>query len=81
MAGIIDTLKLLVTPSKDVATPAQLYEQAVPRAERVMKQYDAAAPAIDFATQHPVIVAGVALVLGAFAVVGGNYLYDYLKKR
>lgn len=77
MAGLLD----LILPKKGVPSPAQLYEKAVPRVDKIMQQYDTAAPLIDWVSNNAIASVAIIWALGAGAVVGGNWLYDMLKKR
>jgi len=80
MGGLTDVLSNLLVP-KGVSSPAKLYEEAVPRAERIMQQYDTAAPLIDWVQKNPIATLGIALGLGALAVVGGNFVYGLITNR
>jgi len=65
--GIIGTVG---TKAPGVPAPMDLYNEAAPRIIRGLKQYDAASPLIDFATENWWL-----LVLGLTAIaVGGSYL-------
>jgi len=80
VAGITNLLSKYLIPTEG-PSPAQLYSEAAPRVQLVLKQYDKAAPGIDWITNNWILALGLILVGGAVASVGGNYLYDYLKKR
>ena len=81
MADILSTVANVLSPAAGVASPVQIYAEAVPRAERIMKQYDTAAPLIDWVEKYPVVTLGLLVVLGSIAVIGGNFLYDAITER
>lgn len=62
-------------------TPAQLYEEAAPRVQAMLKQYDNVSPLVDFATRNWVATVATFVALGAIAAIGGNFLYDWLRKK
>jgi len=61
-------------------TPGQLYAEAAPRVQRILKQYDEASPHIDWVNRNWPTLAITLILGGTVAVVGGNALYDWLKK-
>lgn len=62
---------------KDVPPPLELYNQAAPRVERMLTQYDAAAPGIDFATKYWWLLA-----IGGFALgVASSYVAQVIYQR
>jgi hypothetical protein len=67
--------------AKDIPTPMDLYNEAAPRIVKGLKQYDAAAPLIDFATQNWWLVGAVWFILGVGASYAGNLLYHKLHKK
>ena len=80
MAGVLDLAQKYLVGGEG-PSPSQLYTEAAPSIQVALRQYDKAAPGIDWMLENKVLVVGTALVLGAIAVVGGNYLFEYLKKR
>jgi len=61
----------------DVPPPLTLYNEAAPRVIKALKQYDDAAPLIDFSTKNWWLLV---LGLGVIAV-GGSYLGNVLYQR
>jgi hypothetical protein len=59
---------------KTVAGDA-LYAELMPRVDRAMKQYDAAAPGIDFATQYWWLLVIAGFGLGVAAGYTANVMY------
>ena len=79
--ALVDIAASYFLPSAETATPAQLYDLAVPRVQRALKQYDNAAPLIDFATQYWWLVAILAFGLGIGASVAGQAIYKRIQER
>lgn len=79
--GLPDILTKYLLPGGGVASPAQLYEEAAPRIQAGLKQYDMLAPKIDFIANNWPLFVGLTLLGGAVAVIGGNYAYDYLTTK
>lgn len=72
--GIIGTVG---TKKEGVPAPMDLYNEAAPRVVRALKQYDDAAPLIDFSTKN-----WWALVVGLTVIaIGGSYLGNVLYHR
>ena len=75
-ANVLDTLvsaagAAVGTVGKDVPKPLELYNEAAPRVQRILKQYDAAAPGLDWLTANwPVAIVGAFLVGVASSYVG-----------
>ena len=76
--GLPDVISKYLLPGGGVATPAQLYEEAAPRVQAALKQYDQLAPKIEFMANNWPLFVGLTIFGGALAVIGGNYAYDYL---
>lgn len=66
---------------KGAPSPGQMYAEAAPRVQRMLKQYDEAAPKIDWVNANWPTLAITLLVGGALAVIGGNYAYDLVRGR
>jgi len=62
--------------SKDVPPPLELYNQAAPRVENMLRQYDAASPGIDFATKYWWLIAIAGFGIGVAASYAGQLLYS-----
>jgi len=69
------------TPSKGTMSAGELIDEIMPRADRMLKQYDAAAPIIDFATKYWWLVTIAAFAIGIGAGFTANFLYEQAYKR
>ena len=81
MANILEQIVTAVVPPAGTTSPANIYAAAVPRAERIMQQYDAAAPGIDFAIKYWWLIAVSALVMGVAASYTAQTLYAKKHRR
>ena len=66
---------------KGAPSPGQMYAEAAPRVQRMLKQYDEAAPKIDWVNANWPTLAITLLLGGTLAVIGGNYAYDLVSGR
>lgn len=71
--GIIGTVG---TRREDVPAPMDLYNEAAPRVIRILQQYDAAAPGIDFATKYWWLIALASFGLGVASSYAALALYN-----
>lgn len=76
--GIVGTVG---TKQEGVPAPMDLYNEAAPRVIKVLKQYDDAAPLIDFATKNWWLIAVISFVLGVAASYVAQTLYNKAHKR
>jgi cell division protein FtsX len=75
VVGTVGTVK------KGVPAPMDLYNEAAPRVQRILKQYDDAAPGIDFATKNWWLVVVGFFVLGVAAGYTAQVIYNRAHKR
>lgn len=78
MGAIPDVVMKYLVPGAGSPSPAELYEEAAPRIQAVLKQYDRLAPKIDFMAESWPLFMVTTFTLGALAVIGGNYIYGYM---
>jgi hypothetical protein len=69
------------TRSKDVPAPMDLYNEAAPRIVRGLRQYDAAAPGIDWLTANWPVAIGAAVLIAVGGSYLGNLIYHKIHKR
>ena len=81
MANVLEQLAAAIIPPAGTTTPASLYAEAVPRAERIMQQYDAAAPGIDFAIKYWWFVVAASFAAGVAASYVAQVLYTKKHRR
>lgn len=60
---------------------SELYAQSAPSIQVALKQYDKAAPGIDWVLENWVLTIGLTIGVIAIGTIGGNFLYEYLKRR
>jgi len=80
MAGIPEIIQRMIIPGSG-PTPAQLYEEAAPRVQVALKQYDRLAPQIDYISKNWIATLGIVVVLGVVGVVIGNGVYDFVMSK
>ena len=79
MAGVLDLVSKYLVGGEG-PPPSQLYAEAAPSIQVALKQYDKAAPGIDFVLDNWVLTLGGLVVIIAVGTIGGNALYEYIKK-
>ncbi len=67
--------------SPNVPSPMTLYNESAPRVIRALKQYDAAAPGIDFATKYWWLLAIGGFVVGVAAGYTAQVIYNKVHRR
>jgi hypothetical protein len=80
MAGILDLAQKYLVGGEG-PSPSQLYAEAAPAVQVALKQYDKASPGIDWVIDNWVLTTGIIVGLIAIGTIGGNYFYDYIKKK
>lgn len=79
MAGVMDLAqKYLVGDGPPIS---ELYAQSAPTIQVALKQYDKAAPGIDWVLDNWVLTVGLLIGVIAVGTIGGNYFYDYLNRK
>ena len=85
-ANVLDTLvaaagSAVGTVGKDVPKPLDLYNEAAPRVQRILKQYDAAAPLIDWLTENWVVAVAGSFLIGVASSYVGQLVYSRVHRK
>ena len=80
MASVLDLVQKYAIGG-DGPAPSQLYAEAAPSIQVALKQYDKASPGIDWVIENWVLTLGIVVGMIAIGTIGGNYFYEYIKKR